>query len=221
MYIKPEDRREKSNAKIKGMGIACMEALPLLESSKEVRLKSLDEICNRAIASLLSIQLAEDIGNNQGYEESKELFSTLLKNYKVENCLLEKEQRLFDGTYSEQDAIDVCWTYEAYWSLVWALGLVEDISYPNTVCDVKRAIKLVGDTDGKEAFKAQCRLRGVEEILDMLDLYYRYHWATEEKRLRPETEIKDLNPEVVMERRRGLEWLISEENDWFDISMDT
>ena len=28
MYIKPEDRREKSNAKIKGMGIACMEELP-------------------------------------------------------------------------------------------------------------------------------------------------------------------------------------------------
>ena len=55
----------------------------------------------------------------------------------------------------------------------------------------------------------------------MLDLHYRYHWATEEKRLRPETEIKDLNPDVLMERRRGLEWLISEESDWFDISMDT
>ena len=57
--------------------------------------------------------------------------------------------------------------------------------------------------------------------MDMLDLHYRYHWATEEKRLRPETEIKDLNPDVLMERRRGLEWLISEESDWFDISMDT
>ena len=44
MYIKPEDRREKSNAKIKGMGIACMEELPLRESSKEARLKSLEEI---------------------------------------------------------------------------------------------------------------------------------------------------------------------------------
>ncbi|WP_024470439.1 DUF4272 domain-containing protein [Treponema pedis] len=221
MYITPEERRRKSNEKIKGMGIACMEELPLRESSKEVRLKSLDSICNRAIAALLSIQLAEDIGNNQGYEESKELFLSLLEKYEVSECLFEKEQRLFDGTYSEQDAIDVCWTYEAYWSLVWALGLVEDISYTNTICDVERAIKLVGDTDGKEAFKAQCRLRDIEEILDMLDLHYRYHWATEEKRLRSETEIKDLNPEIVMERRRGLEWLISEENDWFDISMDT
>ncbi|MGI5172441.1 DUF4272 domain-containing protein [Treponema sp. OMZ 840] len=221
MYIKPENRRKKSNAKIKEMGIACMEVLPLRESSKEVRLKSFEEICNRAIACLLSTQLAEDIHNGQEYKKSKELFLRLLEKYEVSNCLLEKEKRLFNGTYSEQDAIDICWTYEAYWSLVWALGLVEDISYPNTICDVVRAIKLVGDTDGKEAFKAQCRLRGIEEILDMLDLHYRYHWATEEKRLRPETEIKDLDPEIVMERRRGLEWLISSGTDWFDISMDT
>ena len=40
MYIKPEDRREKSNAKIKGMGIACMEELPLVESSKDLQSES-------------------------------------------------------------------------------------------------------------------------------------------------------------------------------------
>lgn len=221
MYIKPEDRREKSNVKIKGMGIACMEMLPLRESSKEARLKSLDEICNRAIACLLAIQLAEDVHNERGCEESMELFLDLLEKYEASEYLLEKEKRLFDGTYTKQDAIDVCWTYEAYWSLVWTLGLVEDISYPNTICDVVRAIKLVSDTDGKEAFKAQCRLRGIEEILDMLDLHYRYHWVRVEKRLRPATEIKDLNPEIVIERRRRLEWLISEENDWFDIPMNT
>ena len=96
MYIRPEDRREKSNAKIKGMGIACMEELPLVESSKEAKLKSFEEICDRAIACLLSIQLAEDIHNEQEYEESKELFLRLLENYEVSNCLLEKEKRLFD-----------------------------------------------------------------------------------------------------------------------------
>ncbi|UTC66113.1 MULTISPECIES: DUF4272 domain-containing protein [unclassified Treponema] len=221
MCIDPELRREKSNAKIKGMGIACFEALPRLPSSKEVKLKSLDKICERAIASLLSIQLAEDICNEQDYEESKELFSILLEKYGVQNLLLEKEKRLFDGTYTEQDAVDVGWTYEAYWALLWALGLVEDISYPNDICDVQKAITTVGDRETKKEFKALCKLRDIEEILDMLDLHYRYHWATEEKRLNPKTEIKDLNPEVLMERRRGLEWLISDEEDWYEISMDT
>lgn len=35
------------------------------------------------------------------------------------------------------------------------------------------------------------------------------------------TSIGALNPEVVVERRRGLEWLFSEEEDWNDISLDT
>ena len=71
------------------------------------KLKSFEEICDRAIACLLSIQLAEDIHNEQGYEESKELFLSLLEKYEVSDCLLEKEKRLFDGIYIEQDVIDV------------------------------------------------------------------------------------------------------------------
>ena len=41
------------------------------------------------------------------------------------------------------------------------------------------------------------------------------------KRINPDTPIGNLNPEVVVERRRGLEWLISEESDWYNISLDT
>ena len=55
----------------------------------------------------------------------------------------------------------------------------------------------------------------------MLDLYYRYHWACVEKQVNPNTNIGLLNPGVVVERRRGLEWLFSEEDDWNKISLDT
>lgn len=65
------------------------------------------------------------------------------------------------------------------------------------------------------------KLKSAEKILDMLDLFYCYHWACVEKRIRPATQIGDLNPEVVYERRRGLEWLISEESDWNKISLGT
>ena len=58
------------------------------------------------------------------------------------------------------------------------------------------------------------------EILK-LDLYYRYHWACVEKQANPDTPIGKLNDEVVMERRRGLEWLVSKEKDWNNISLDT
>lgn len=215
------ERREKSNKKIKQMGIACLESLPILDEDMDLDLKSLDDICKRAIASLLSIQIACDINAGNDYEESNEILSNLLKEYKVEDCLNPKEKRLFNGEYTQQDTIDVTWTYESYWSLVWALGLIEDISLPNEICDCEKAIKLVSEAKSFDEFKTKCKLRDVEEILDMLDLHYRYHWACVEKRINPNTPIGELNPEVVVERRRGLEWLFSEEDDWFDISLDT
>lgn len=220
-YVSSEERRRKSNTFIKDKGIACLETLPLLEDSTQVKLKSLDDICKRAVATLLAIQLACDIGENNDYEESKQLFTKLLDKYGVKGELLDKEKRLFDRTYTMQDAIDVAWSYEAYWSLLWALGMVDDISYPSDICDCEKVIKAVGDSKDYEEFVNKCQLRDIEEILDMLDLYYRYHWACVEKQVNPDTPIGKLNDEVVMERRRGLEWLVSKEKDWNNISLDT
>lgn len=217
----PEERRRINNDKIKSLGIACFENLPMIESSTDVKIKDIDTICKRAIASLFSIQVACDIAGGNDYEESKEFFFDFLIKYGVLDCLLEKEKRLFTGEYSQQDVLDITWSYETYWSLVWALGLVDDMDIPNSICDCHKAVRLVGDSKNYRDFKKQCKLRDVEEILDMLDLYYRYHWAVVEKSLKPETSIANLDPGVVMERRRGLEWLFSAEDDWNNISLDT
>ena len=72
-----------------------------------------------------------------------------------------------------------------------------------------------------EDFKAPCKLRQPSEILDMVDLYYNYHWACVDHRINPITNCGELNEEVVMERRKALEWIISKEKDWSDISLDT
>ncbi|HAV89945.1 MAG TPA: hypothetical protein DCW44_01525 [Eubacterium sp.] len=42
-----------------------------------------------------------------------------------------------------------------------------------------------------------------------------------EKQIHPETPIGNVNFDVVVERRRALEWLISDENDWFNIDLNT
>ena len=157
-FVSPEDRRKKSNEKIKQMGIACLETLPMIEDSTIVSLKSTDEICKRAIAALLSIQLACDIADGNDYEESKSTISQILKKYNVENNLFPKEKCLFDNKYSQQDAIDVVWTYEAYWSLVWALGLIEndEIESPDSICDCEKAIKLVIKCKSFDEFNKMC-----------------------------------------------------------------
>ena len=215
------ERKNKSNEKIRKMGIPTCKSLPILEDSMTNDFKSIDEIARRAIAALLTIQLACDINEGYDFNESKDMFYNLLKEFGVEDCLNNKEKKIFDKNYTDQDLLDITWTYECYWSLVWALGLVDDISIPNSLCDCDKAVTLVSNSKDYEDFKLKCKLRNVYEILDMLDLYYRYHWACVEKRINPNTNIADLNPEVVYERRRGLEWLFSEEDNWFDISLDT
>ncbi|MDE6723961.1 MAG: DUF4272 domain-containing protein [Eubacterium sp.] len=222
--VTPESRREKNNKFIKQKGIACLDNLPAIEASADVKLKDLDAICKRAIACLFSIQLALDIDSKKNYDESQAMFYNLLKKFKVEKDLSSIEKKLFyTKKYTNRDITNIVWTYEAYWAIVWALGLIDDceMKFPNEICNCKKAMSLVSDCETFEEFKDKTKIRNIEEILDMLDLYYRYHWACVEKRVRPETEIGNLNPDVVWERRRGLEWLISNQSDWNYISLDT
>lgn len=216
----PEERRNINNQKIKKMGIACLEQLPVIESSSEVHLKDIDTICKKAIATLIVTQLAIDASNGN-YESSKDHFSQAIIQYDVGNYFNEKEKKVLNREYTEQDLIDVVWEYEVYWALVWGLGLVNDISMPDDICNCDIAIKLVFGCKTYNEFRNKVKLRNIEEVLDMLDLHYRYHWATTENRINPDTPIGTLNPEVVVERRRGLEWLVSNEEDWYNISLDT
>lgn len=219
-YALAEERRKKNNEYIISKGIACHEKLGLVEPSCDVKLKSIDEICIRAIVSFIAIQIACDINNNH-YDDAMKFFKPILDKYDGYKYLNEKEKRIIDGTYTKQDAVDIDWEYETLWSLLYSLSLVEDIRDAGKICDCDYTISIFRNWPTVDELKGKCKLRDIEEILDMLDLYYRYHWACVEKRVNPKTEIKDLNPSIVVERRRGLEWLVSKENDWYNISLDT
>ena len=213
-------RKNKSESILKKQKIDFLKVLPCIEEEKDIEIKSLGKIAKRAVASLLAIQLACDINRDIDIEESRDIVSKLLSRYGVLNYLLPKEKKLFKGDYTKQDIIDITWTYEAYWVMLWALGLVR-MPFPSKTCNIKKAIRLVAIHENMNSFVAKCKLRSKKEILDMLDLYYRYSWACRENKIDSVTRIGKLNPDVVIERRRGLEWLISKETDWFNISLDT
>lgn len=213
-----KNRRMKNNKYLNSNGITFNEELLCCVNDEDVKIKSIDEICKRALASLLTIQIACDI-NNKNYKESLKHFSPLYKEFNVENCLNSKEQRIIDGTYTDQDLIDMDWEYEAYWSICWCLGLIGDIKNANVLCDCSKAISFVAKASSFEDFKNKCNLRTLDEILDMQDLYYRYNWAINDCNIHPNTVSSSLNYSNVKERRRGLEWIISSEKDWYDLRL--
>lgn len=218
-----QERREKSIEKLKERNIEYLEELPLVEESSEVTPKSLDQICQRVLACFAASHLSCDTDNPKDYAESKEFFEEFLHRYNVQNRLSYFEKKIFDNDFSGEDAVHVSWNFEALLSLLWALGFIEDgdLEYPYDICDVSKLTALIMNYPTYEGFKSACKLRDIEQILDMIDLFYRYHWATVEKRLNVKTNIGQLNAEVVCVRRKGLEWLIAEEDDWDDISLDT
>ena len=215
----PEERKAHTESILKEKGIAFFDGLPLTESADQITLRDHDAVCRRAVAALLCTQMAAELNDND--IDGAGIFANLIAHFDVNKCLNAKESKMFDGTATPQDITDIIWEYECYWSLVWALGLIDDISDASQICDCKKAINLVSQCESLDDFKSKCKLRSADEILDMLDLYYRYHWAVVQKRIVPDTPAGDLEEEIVYERRRGLEWLICGVDDWHDIPMAT
>lgn len=220
---KQKNRRQKNNQYLTQNGISINEKLPCFENN--IQLKNIDEICKRAIACLITIQVACDINNgkdikSEEYKENFDFVKSLYKKYNVQDNLNSKEKRIINGTFSKQDAIDMDWAYETYWAICWCLSLVDDIKNGSEMCDCDKAISFVLKSVSFEDFKSKCKLRDIDEILDMKDLYYRYNWAINNKYVDSNTKIGNLNPSNVIERRRGLEWILSDEYDWYNIKLN-
>lgn len=100
--------------------------------------------------------------------------------------------------------------------------MVEELDFPEDVCDCEYAIQAVSSCETFEQFYQQTIMRSKEEILDEADKIYRLHWACVDSRINGQTAPLALNESVVMERRRGLFWMIGyQDEEWDTISMDT
>ena len=115
-------------------------------------------------------------------------------------------------------AIQISWQLEGYLILIWTLGLIDEIEFPDVLVDPDSVTSLVSSCDTYKEFLEQCQLRDVEDVLDLADLTYRYNWYCVESRINDDEPI--INPEIVMERHRALNWLLSDQK-WDKVEIDT
>ncbi|WP_334077465.1 DUF4272 domain-containing protein [Paenibacillus sanfengchensis] len=216
-------RKQRSLAAIKEKGIPILETLPELPPLEELRVKSRDEIARRAVALLIVIQYACDIAQDGDLRESKEFVLEMLDKFGVADELTAAERDLLEQPEPEsQDAINITWQYEAYWALLWALGLLDELGHPDETCDCDFAINVVASCESFGEFLAKTTLRRPEEILDEADKLYRLHWACVNERIKGQPAPAGMNESIVLERRRALFWMLSYRDEaWDDISMDT
>ena len=213
--ITAQERKNRSIAILQAQNVPYIEHLPFRYETEEVTPRDKKEVIERAVCSFASIMCALSISEGEYSEEDRVYAEDFLsEKYNVLELLTPMEQQVIAGTISEAGAMNATWKYESLWVLLWALGIVEELSFPNEICDCDLVMGTMRRFKGLDDFMANTTLRPLEEILQALDLHYRYHWAAVNARVNG-SDPAGIDEEVVMERRAGLEWLCckGQEND--------
>ena len=207
-----QERKDISIEILKSQGVPYIDHLPLRYETDEVTPREKDEVIARAICSYAAIMCACSIRDEGKLaDDGKQGARDFLTNrHGCIDKLTRMERRVIEGEANYDEAVNMGWKYESLWALMWAMGLVEELGFPNDICDCKFVMDAFIGGD----FSERVKMRGTDEILQALDLVYRYHWACVNARVHG-SDCVGLDEEVVMERRGGLEWLCckGDEND--------
>lgn len=184
------------------------------DSEAETTLRTQDEVVNRALALCFIGLKSEGV--------SEEQLAEINKVYHIKSKLTPAERAYVTAAHpTEQQRTDANWRYEGLHVLLWALGYVPALSYPDRMCQVEPDVKIIHDLSEAQ-FRERAKLRSKKELLDQADLILRLDWACTEARLKKEPAPGGLNSEVVLERHHALNWLIKYGNqEWDDVSTDT
>lgn len=110
---------------------------------------------------------------------------------------------------------------ESVWALVWALGMVPKLDFAKPCPkDLVRMLPNLKTAEGSSAFRERAQRRSTDELLAAADLAYCLHWAITDAALRGDQVPGRVLAWVVVERRRALEWVLSDE-DWDQVPLDT
>lgn len=207
-----EARKSRSIEVLKNKGIPCIDGLPRISSISESHRRDVKEVALRAMALAVVAEKA------MGLE--MDAVTKVISRYQLEGAFTPEERKFINSkSVDEKTRIQFIWRYESYWVLLWALGYVEVLEYPDRVCEVPLALSKMTEKS-VEAFIKGAKLRSQSEILDQADLILRYHWASREALLQGKEPPAGLDNSVIMERHYTLNWLI-EKYDWDEVPTDT
>lgn len=198
-------RKSATEALLAARGIAVPDSLPPLVCEEEVILRERDEVIGRARALLLVALRAESVAAGEPMP-----VATLLDRMPLAEESLSPAERAFLALEapSEHECAQFLWRYESLYVLQWALGMVDELPYPDAPCDTAAAVARQIEMRGPQ-------LRDAAQIIDALDQTYRLHWNIRQIRLKKTGADFGADADVVMERHHALNWLIRFQHaDW-------
>lgn len=213
-------RRQKSLARLRQRNIYSLENLPLIMSSEEGSLRSLVEMAART-ACLLTVALYSECLRKGSVKEAKKTLQNVRQRFLCDRYFSQKERAyLQTEAPEEKDAINFSWQHENLLVMEWAMGFSDRLEFPESVCDGAEVFSIMNQFDSFDAMLSQARVRTLNEILDEADFIYRLDWACVDARINNLDAPTGVEPGVVMERHKTLNWLISRD-DWDEVDIST
>ena len=217
-----EARKKRSNTILASRGVPLCASLPVIDGGENGTPRAKEEVAARTMGVLMAAIFGE-IAGSEGVDPARGFIADMLEQYAASDFLSPEERAFIEDPDPDKQAIaNFTWRYECAWVGMWALGFVEDLAYPDAICDVSAMGAMVSDCGSFETFLDRAALRESAAILDQADLIYRYDWACVDARINGRDAPAGLNAGVVMERHRMLNWLTRYmDADWDDVATDT
>jgi len=208
-------RKKNAEEIVRQHNIPVNATLPYTENESEVRLRSKDEIVDRALALCYVALKGEGLDRN--------FLDDFDRRYKISNKLSPNEKKFtLSKTPTRQEMTNATWRYESLQIMLWTLGYIDQLNYPDSICNVAQVVSVFRTNKDEETFRKHAKLRALKEILEQTDLIYRLDWACVDARINNRPAPGNLEPGVVYERHYSFNWLTNYmEQAWDDISTDT
>ncbi len=212
-FLDPVEVKESSERVILAAGGRICEGLPYLNHTQT---RKLEDIVDRALILNAMFQIH--------FGAPPQAIADWIERNSISHALSPKESDILRRDASmitDQEKIDLYWYIEALWAFLWATQLIDEMPFDRGIEDYMASLcpNLQKNEDGSK-FRDKMNLRPHGELFKMLDLYYRLHWWTRDAGLRKENTGK-VNWEIIVERRKALEWVMDDQLEWDDVPLDT
>ena len=213
MRFNAEKNKSSNTALLRSEGIEVVDHLPHLDQPK---FRSSTAVAERCLVLAALVQLH--------FGAPRDHLTKWLKENQLDDSVTAHESQLLGtdfGDLPQQRQIDVYWFIEAIWALAWVGELHQNLSLNTPVEDSLAAmLPSVEKMERTEKFVHDFALRGESEIFSTLDYFYRAHWFARNCQLAgSESDLANLD--IIMERRKALEWVCDSSLDWDDVPLDT
>ncbi|MBT0585400.1 DUF4272 domain-containing protein [Alteromonas oceanisediminis] len=211
--INPQKIKKKNTKTLSKLGIIVPEHLPALDIPK---FRSAHEVAERCV--VLAVLLQSHFG------ATNEFVSSYLKQNNLMRHLTEEETALLGQEYNkweDQTKIDLYWSIEAIWALTWCGGYHGNLTFNSEVEDsLASYLPSFVDNEPAQDFLNSFTLRSEKEIIEKLDAFYRAHWFCRHSQMNNKA-TNLVNMDIIIERRKSLEWVCYAEESWDEICLDT